>query len=59
MRTYEVKVTEEVEYTVRVEAENAEEAEEIAIDMITDEDGDGDRDQYCTGVPERYAEVQY
>ncbi|MFY7069027.1 hypothetical protein ACOQFV_24485 [Nocardiopsis changdeensis] len=53
-RPFRVRVTEEVKYEVTVRAQDAEEAEEAAIDLITE---DGDRDRFCTEVTERYAQV--
>ena len=55
MRTFEVKVTEEVEYMVTVEAQNAEEAEEAAIEKIAEAD---DPNHYWAGQVEHRAEVQ-
>lgn len=53
-RPFRVRVTEEVKYEVTVRAQDTEEAEEAAIDLITE---DGDRDRFCTEVTERYAQV--
>lgn len=56
MPTYEVKVTEKLEYIVTVEAQDAEQAEEVAVDLIAE---DGDRDQFYTEAIDRYAEALF
>lgn len=55
MRAFKVKVTEEVEYTVTVRAEDVEEAEEAATDVITEADNPN---RYWAGQVEYRAEVQ-
>lgn len=53
---YQVIVTETVEYTVEVEAENVEEAEKIAEEIIINSTAD-EANQYFTAVTDRSTSV--
>lgn len=50
MKKYRVEVTETVLYFIDLEAEDEDQARELAENAIVD---DGDRDKWCTDVLER------